>query len=117
MSCIKDPLKGAMGGSTNAMIHLIAIAGRAGIKLNLKRFDKISRQTPVLANIKPSGTYLMEDFYYAGGLRALIGRLGDRLDLSQGTVTGKTSMVRKAIILVVFFNTVRNIFIIESLKC
>ena len=80
----------AMGGSTNAMIHLIAIAGRAGIKLNLKRFDKISRQTPVLANIKPSGTYLMEDFYYAGGLRALIGRLGDRLDLSQGTVTGKT---------------------------
>ena len=52
----------AMGGSTNAMIHLIAIAGRAGIKLDLERFDKISKKTPVLANIKPSGEFLIEDF-------------------------------------------------------
>ena len=80
----------AMGGSTNAMIHLIAIAGRANIKLNLDRFDKISKRTPVLANIKPSGDFLMEDFYYAGGLRGLMNRLGEHLDLSQINVTGKT---------------------------
>ena len=80
----------AMGGSTNAMIHLIAIAGRANIKLNLDRFDKISKCTPVLANIKPSGEFLMEDFYYAGGLRGLMNRLGEHLDLSQINVTGKT---------------------------
>jgi dihydroxy-acid dehydratase len=72
------------------MIHLIAIAGRAGIKLDLERFDKISKKTPVLANIKPSGEFLMEDFYYAGGIRGLMNRLGDRLDLSQINVTGGT---------------------------
>ncbi|MEK9678884.1 MAG: dihydroxy-acid dehydratase, partial [Rhodospirillaceae bacterium] len=80
----------AMGGSTNAMIHLIAVAGRAGIKLTLERFDEISQKTPVLANIKPSGKYLMEDFYYAGGLRALMARLTDYLDLSQKNVLGTT---------------------------
>jgi len=65
----------ALGGSTNAFIHLIAMAGRAGIALNLDDFDAISRRVPWLANIKPSGAYLMEDFYYAGGLRALLGQL------------------------------------------
>ena len=80
----------ALGGSTNAMIHLIAVAGRAGIKLDLDRFDTISRKTPVLGNIKPSGKYLMEDFYYAGGLRGLMIRLKERLDLTAKTVTGGT---------------------------
>jgi dihydroxy-acid dehydratase len=80
----------ALGGSTNAIIHLIAMAGRAGIKLELDRFDAISRHTPTLANIRPSGKYLMEDFYYAGGLRALLNRLGDKLNLGCLTVNGKT---------------------------
>ena len=78
----------ALGGSTNAMIHLIAVAGRAGIKLDLDRFDKISRTIPVIANIKPSGKFLMEDFYYAGGLKALLLRLADKLDLNAKTITG-----------------------------
>jgi dihydroxy-acid dehydratase len=79
----------AMGGSTNAIIHLIAMARRAGIALDMKRFDDISREVPVLANVRPSGNYLMEDFYYAGGLRGLMAELRDRLDLSCLTVTGK----------------------------
>jgi len=78
----------AIGGSTNAIIHLVAIAGRAGIDLPLARFDAISRQTPVRVNLKPSGQYLMEDLYYAGGLRALMGQIAERLDLSCRTVTG-----------------------------
>jgi dihydroxy-acid dehydratase len=65
----------ALGGSTNALIHLIAMAGRASVKLTLDDFDEISRRVPWLANIKPSGEYLMEDFYYAGGLPALLGQL------------------------------------------
>ena len=65
----------AIGGSTNAIIHLIAMAGRAGIKLPLERFDEISQQTPVIANLRPSGEFLMEDFYDAGGLRALLHRI------------------------------------------
>jgi len=65
----------ALGGSTNALIHLIAMAGRAQVSLTLDDFDEISRRVPWLANIKPSGQYLMEDFYYAGGLRALLGQL------------------------------------------
>jgi dihydroxyacid dehydratase/phosphogluconate dehydratase len=65
----------ALGGSTNALIHLIAMAGRAGVNLTLDDFDAISRRVPWLANIRPSGKYLMEDFYYAGGLPALLGRL------------------------------------------
>ncbi len=81
----------ATGCSTNAVIHLIAMARRAGIPLDLDQFDRIGRTTPVLANIRPSGTtYLMEDFFYAGGLRGLMKQLGDRLDLSALTVTGKT---------------------------
>ena len=58
----------AIGGSTNAIIHLIAMAGRAGIKLPLERFDEISQKIPVIANLRPSGEFLMEDFYDAGGL-------------------------------------------------
>src|SRR5437667_8457831 len=58
----------AIGGSTNAVIHLVAIAGRAGTNLPLRRFDELSRTTPLLVNVRPSGKYLMEDFFYAGGL-------------------------------------------------
>ncbi len=79
----------AMGGSTNAIIHLVAMARRAGIALDMTRFDDISHEIPVLANVRPSGRYLMEDFYYAGGIRALMAELRDRLDLSCMTVTGK----------------------------
>ncbi len=80
----------ALGGSTNAVIHLLAIAGRAGITLTIDRFDELSRKTPLLANLRPSGKYLMEDFYYAGGLPALLKALASQLDLQCLTVTGKT---------------------------
>ena len=80
----------ALGGSTNAVIHLVALAGRAGIKITLDRFDQLSRKTPLLANVRPSGKYLMEDFYYAGGLPALLNAFAPRLDLSCRTITGKT---------------------------
>jgi dihydroxy-acid dehydratase len=80
----------ALGGSTNAIIHLVAMAGRAGVDLPLARFDEISRRTPLLANLRPSGKYLMEDFYYAGGLRALLSRIPDLLDTGCFTVTGKS---------------------------
>jgi dihydroxy-acid dehydratase len=79
----------ALGGSTNAMIHLIAMARRSGIPLALDRFDALSRRVPVLANIRPSGEYLMEDFYYAGGLRGLLSRLEDSLNLDRPTVSGR----------------------------
>ncbi|MGZ8230522.1 MAG: dihydroxy-acid dehydratase, partial [Burkholderiales bacterium] len=80
----------ALSGSTNAIIHLTAIAGRAGIDLTAQRFDEIARTTPVLANVRPAGTtYLMEDFYYAGGLRALLRELGERLRLDCLTANGK----------------------------
>jgi dihydroxy-acid dehydratase len=65
----------ALGGSTNALIHLIAMAGRADVKLTLDDFDAMSRRVPWLANVRPSGTYLMEDFHYAGGVPALLGQL------------------------------------------
>ena len=81
----------ATGCSTNAIIHLIAMARRAGVDLGLDDLDAIGRTTPVIANIRPSGTdYLMEDFYYAGGLRALMLELGDKLDLDVMTVTGRS---------------------------
>jgi len=81
----------AMGGSTNALIHLVAMAGRAGIKLPLERYNDFSARTPLLANVRPSGDkYLMEDFYYAGGLRALLSELKDLLHLDCRTVNGKT---------------------------
>jgi dihydroxy-acid dehydratase len=79
----------ALGGSTNAIVHLIAIARRAGVALDLERFDRLARRTPVLANIRPSGKYLMEDFFYAGGLRALLAQLGDLLDGGAMTVNGR----------------------------
>jgi len=80
----------ALGGSTNAIIHLVAMAGRAGVDLPLERFDEISKKTPLLANLRPSGKFLMEDFYYAGGLRALLTRISDLLNTKCGTITGKT---------------------------
>jgi dihydroxy-acid dehydratase len=83
----------ALGGSTNAMIHLIAMAGRCGVSLTLDDFDAISRRVPVLANIRPGGAYLMEDFYYAGGLPALLGQLATipgALHRGRLTVTGRT---------------------------
>jgi dihydroxy-acid dehydratase len=80
----------ALGGSTNAIIHLIAMAGRAGVKLDIDRFDALSRKVPLLANVRPSGKYLMEDFYYAGGLRALLKALGKLIKPKAGTVNGKT---------------------------
>jgi len=80
----------AIAGSTNAIIHLIAIARRAGINLALERFDELSARVPVIANIRPSGKYLMEDFYYAGGLPGLMKRISNHLDLSQKNVLGHT---------------------------
>jgi len=80
----------ALSGSTNAVIHVIAMAGRAGIKLTLHEFDELSKKTPVLANLRPSGKYLMEDFYYAGGLPALLKSLSPHLELNCVTVTGRT---------------------------
>lgn len=80
----------AMGCSTNAIIHLIAIGRRAGIDVSLNDFDRLSRIVPVIANVRPSGdTYLMEDFYYAGGLPALMNRISPHLDLSVRSVTGR----------------------------
>ena len=79
-----------LGGSTNAIVHLIAMARRAGIALDLKRFDELARRTPVLGNIRPGGEYLMEDFFYAGGLRAYLTQLGDLIDGSQRTCNGRT---------------------------
>jgi dihydroxy-acid dehydratase len=80
----------AIGGSTNAIIHLVAMAGRAGIALPLERFDALARRTPLLANIRPSGKYLMEDFFYAGGLPALLRQLGALLHTGATTVNGRT---------------------------
>src|SRR5215831_10186892 len=80
----------AMGGSTNAIIHVVAMAKRAGVQISLADFDRISRSVPVIANVRPSGAYLMEDFFYAGGLRALMAELAPLLDLNCLTVTGKT---------------------------
>ena len=80
----------AMGGSTNAMIHIVAMARRAGVPLTLQRFDELAREIPVLANVRPSGAFLMEDFYYAGGLRALLAQLRSVLALDCLTVNGRT---------------------------
>jgi dihydroxy-acid dehydratase len=80
----------AMGGSTNALVHLIAMARRAGCSLDLDRFDALARMTPLIANIRPAGKYLMEDFYYAGGLRALLERIRGKLQTQALTVNGRT---------------------------
>jgi dihydroxy-acid dehydratase len=80
----------AIGGSTNAVIHLVAVAGRLGIDLPLELFDEISRTTPFLVNVKPSGKYVMEDFFYAGGVPAVMKELEGWLHLDCLTVSGKT---------------------------
>ncbi|TQS71573.1 dihydroxy-acid dehydratase [Rhodobacteraceae bacterium] len=81
----------ATGCSTNAVVHLIAMARRAGVDLTLDHLDALGRDTPLIANVRPSGKdYLMEDFFYAGGLRALMKQMEDRMDCSVMTVTGKT---------------------------
>jgi dihydroxy-acid dehydratase len=80
----------ALGGSTNALVHLIAMARRAGCSLDLDRFDALARATPLIANIRPAGQHLMEDFHRAGGLRAMLERIRDRLRSGALTVNGKT---------------------------
>ncbi len=81
----------ATGCSTNAVVHLIAMARRAGVDLTLDDLDALGRTTPLIANVRPSGKdYLMEDFYYAGGLRALMKQMEERLDTTALTVTGKS---------------------------
>jgi dihydroxy-acid dehydratase len=80
----------ALGGSTNAVVHIVAMARRAGVPLTIDRFDELARRTPLVANLRPAGKYLMEDFFYAGGLRALLKDIGDLLDLGQMTANGRT---------------------------
>ena len=84
----------AIGGSTNALVHLVAMARRAGVDLTLSRFDELATSTPLIANLRPAGAYLMEDFYYAGGLRALLASLhrqrSDLLHADALTANGKT---------------------------
>ncbi len=79
----------AMAGSTNAIIHLVAMAGRAGVELSMADFDAYSRKVPVIANIRPSGEYLMEDFFYAGGLPALMKQLESLLHTDAMTISGQ----------------------------
>lgn len=80
----------ALGGSTNAVIHLIAMAGRSGVQLTLDDFDRIARTVPVLANLRPGGKYLMEDFHFAGGMTGFLSRLTDVLHLDRPTVSHAT---------------------------
>ncbi|MBI2158395.1 MAG: dihydroxy-acid dehydratase [Candidatus Rokubacteria bacterium] len=80
----------AIGGSTNAIIHLVAIAGRIGVRLPLERFDALSRTTPLLVNLRPSGKYLMEDFFYAGGLPVVMKELLPLLHGGAQTVNGRS---------------------------
>lgn len=80
----------ALGGSTNAVVHLLAIAGRLGVRLTLDDFDAISRRTPYLVNVKPSGEYLMEDFFLAGGVPAVMREILPLLNRRALTVTGRT---------------------------
>ena len=85
-------VNGALGGSTNAVIHLLAIAGRVGVPVTLQDWDEVGRQVPTLVDLKPSGRFLMEDFHYAGGLPAVIRTLGEHglLNRDAMTVNGKT---------------------------
>jgi L-arabonate dehydrase len=80
----------AIGGSTNAVIHLLAIAGRIGVKLDLADWDKLGAEMPCLVNLQPSGKYLMEDFYYAGGLPAVLREIQEHLHLGSLTANGKS---------------------------
>ena len=79
-----------LGGSTNSIVHLVAMAKRASINLTIDRFDALARKTPVLANLRPSGAFLMEDFYYAGGLRAFLAQMGDLIDGSAMQCNSRT---------------------------
>ncbi|HEX9464015.1 MAG TPA: IlvD/Edd family dehydratase [Alphaproteobacteria bacterium] len=83
-------VNGAIGGSTNAVVHLLALAGRMGIDISLDDWDSLGRDTPCLVNLMPSGEHLMEDFYYAGGLPVVINELKDKLHKQALTITGKT---------------------------
>ena len=83
-------VNGAIGGSTNAVVHLLALAGRIGVELALEDFDRLGHDIPLLVNLMPSGQFLMEDFYYAGGLPAVIRELGDLLHRDALTVNGRT---------------------------
>ncbi|MDP1952523.1 MAG: dihydroxy-acid dehydratase, partial [Betaproteobacteria bacterium] len=80
----------ALGGSTNSIVHMIAMARRAGVELDLDLFDALARKTPLIANLRPAGKFLMEDFYYAGGLRAMLANLRGLLKLDAMTVNGMT---------------------------
>lgn len=80
----------AGGGSTNAIVHFLALAGRLGLPLDLPHIDAIARRTPLIVNLRPSGQYLMEDLYYAGGFRAVLNRLTPLLSLDAITVNGKS---------------------------
>ena len=80
----------AIGGSTNAIVHLIAMAGRAGVALPLEKFDEISRRVPLMADMRPAGKFLMEDFYFAGGLPALLNAMGEPLQRDCLTVNGRS---------------------------
>lgn len=83
-------VNGAIGGSTNAVVHLLAIAGRIGVDLTLADWDSAGRDVPTILNLMPSGTWLMEDFHYAGGLPAVMKAIGDLLDLDAFTVSGQS---------------------------
>ena len=83
-------VNGAIGGSTNAVVHLLAIAGRIGVKLSLDDWDRLGRDMPCLVDLMPSGKYLMEDFYYAGGLPVVIREIGKFLHKKALTVNGRT---------------------------
>jgi len=80
----------AIGGSTNAVVHLLAIAGRIGVELDLDDFDRLAHDLPLLVDLQPSGRFLMEDFYYAGGVPAVVRELGERIHRDALTVSGKT---------------------------
>jgi dihydroxy-acid dehydratase len=80
----------AIGGSTNAVIHLLAIAGRVGVELHLDDFDRLGQSMPLLVNLQPSGQFLMEDFFYAGGVPAVVREMGDLIHRDAPTVNGKS---------------------------
>ena len=93
----------AIGGSTNAVVHLLAIAGRIGIKLTLEDFDKLAKDVPVITNLMPSGQYLMEEFFDAGGVQTVMKEIAEHLHLNHITVSGKS--VRENIENVENYNT------------
>ncbi len=80
----------AIGGSTNGLIHLTAIANRTKHRIDLEAFDKLGREVPVLVDLKPSGEHYMEHFHHAGGVPKLMAQLGDLIDLDAKTITGQT---------------------------